>query len=221
LPLKYVGYSTCYRKEAGKHGKDAWGVFRVHQFEKIEQFHVTEPEKSWEAFEEMISNSEEFYKSLGVPYQVVEIVSGAFNNSAGKKYDLEALFPYGEGNGPNGKGRFMELVSCSNCTDYQARELDIRYGAKTQTETRKKYVHLLNCTLTATERTLCCLLENFQTEDGFVVPKPLRKFLLDENLEQIEFIPYAKELPKEKDSTTQQAKGKVEKVAEKVEDLKV
>ena len=171
----------------------------------------------------MISNSEEFYKSLGVPYRVVEIVSGAFNNSAAKKYDLEAWFPYVEPT--SGKGRFMELVSCSNCTDYQARELDIRYGAKTQTETRKKYVHLLNCTLTATERTLCCLLENFQTEDGFVVPKPLRSFLLDENMEQVDFIPYTKELTKEKEAAAAPVKGKTqkvtEKVAEKVKDLRV
>lgn len=207
LPIKYAGVSTCYRKEAGSHGKDAWGIFRVHQFEKIEQFLLTDPEKSWEAFEEMVSLSEEFYKSLGVPYRVVEIVSGAFNNSAAKKYDVEAWFPYTK--------EYKELVSCSNCTDYQSRELNIRFGAKLQTETRKKYVHLLNCTLCATERTLCCLVENFQTEDGFVVPKPLRKYLLNEE----EFFPFTKELPK--DSTSLKAKGKVEKVAEKVKDLKV
>ncbi|OGM39152.1 seryl-tRNA synthetase [Aspergillus bombycis] len=90
LPIKYAGYSTCYRKEAGAHGKDAWGIFRVHQFEKIEQFVLTKPEQSWEAFEEMMATSEEFYKSLGLPYQIVAIVSGALNNAASKKYDLEA-----------------------------------------------------------------------------------------------------------------------------------
>lgn len=105
----------------------------------------------------MISFSEEFYKSLGVPYRVVAIVSGALNNAAAKKYDLEAWFPF--------QGEYKELVSCSNCTDYQSRALEIRYGAKLQTEIRKKYVHALNSTLCATERALCCLLENFQTEE--------------------------------------------------------
>lgn len=105
----------------------------------------------------MISYSEEFYKSLGVPYRVVAIVSGALNNAAAKKYDLEAWFPF--------QGEYKELVSCSNCTDYQSRALEIRFGAKTQTDVRKKYVHALNSTLCATERALCCLLENFQTEE--------------------------------------------------------
>jgi seryl-tRNA synthetase len=108
-------------------------------------------------FDDMIAVSEEFYQSLGVPYRVVAIVSGALNNAAAKKYDLEAWFPF--------QGEYKELVSCSNCTDYQSRALEIRYGAKLQTEIRKKYVHALNSTLCATERALCCLLENFQTEE--------------------------------------------------------
>lgn len=112
-------------------------------------------------FDEMIAVSEEFYKSLGVPYRVVAIVSGALNNAASKKYDLEAWFPF--------QGEYKELVSCSNCTDYQSRALEIRYGAKLQTEIRKKYVHALNSTLCATERALCCLLENFQTEEVCVM----------------------------------------------------
>ncbi len=118
LPIKYAGYSTCFRKEAGSHGKDAWGIFRVHQFEKIEQFIFCKPEDSWTHFEEMIDTSEEFYKSLDLPYRVVAIVSGALNNAAAKKYDLEAWFPF--------QGEYKELVSCSNCTDYQTRELEIR-----------------------------------------------------------------------------------------------
>ncbi|KAL9102937.1 MAG: hypothetical protein Q9163_001963 [Psora crenata] len=194
LPIKYAGFSTCFRKEAGAHGKDAWGIFRVHQFEKIEQFLFTEPEKSWEAFDDMIAISEAFYKSLGLPYQVVAIVSGALNNAAAKKYDLEAWFPY--------QSEFKELVSCSNCTDYQARALEIRYGAKQITEARKKYVHALNSTLCATERALCCVLENYQTEDGVRVPDVLRKWMPDE----IDFIPYTKELPK--DSTSTKSKGR-------------
>jgi len=118
LPIKYAGYSTCFRKEAGSHGKDAWGIFRVHQFEKIEQFVFCKPEDSWKHFEEMIGTAEEFYKSLKLPYQIVAIVSGALNNAAAKKYDLEAWFPF--------QGEYKELVSCSNCTDYQTRELEIR-----------------------------------------------------------------------------------------------
>lgn len=197
LPIRYAGFSSCYRREAGSHGRDAWGIFRVHQFEKVEQFVLTDPEKSWEMFDDMIAVSEEFYQSLGVPYRVVAIVSGALNNAAAKKYDLEAWFPF--------QGEYKELVSCSNCTDYQSRALEIRYGAKLQTEIRKKYVHALNSTLCATERALCCLLENFQTEDGFNVPEPLRKYLPGAP----EFLPFTKELPK--DTTSQKAKGKVEK----------
>jgi len=199
LPIKYAGFSTCYRREAGSHGRDAWGIFRVHQFEKVEQFLLTDPEKSWEAFDDMIGISEEFYKSLQVPYRVVAIVSGALNNAAAKKFDLEAWFPF--------QGEYKELVSCSNCSDYQSRALEIRYGAKQQTEIRKKYVHALNSTLCATERALCCLLENFQTEDGFKVPEPLRKYLPGAP----DFIPFTKELPK--DSTSQKAKGKVDKTS--------
>ncbi|KAK8149503.1 Cytosolic seryl-tRNA synthetase [Beauveria asiatica] len=185
LPIKYAGYSTCYRREAGSHGRDAWGIYRVHQFEKVEQFVLTDPEKSWEAFEEMIGVSEEFYQTLGLPYQVIAIVSGALNNAAAKKLDLEAWFPH--------QGEYKELVSCSNCTDYQSRALDIRFGAKTQTDAKKKYVHCLNSTLCATTRTLCCVLENYQTDDGLRVPEPLRKYLPGAP----EFIPFSRDLPKE------------------------
>lgn len=125
-------------------------------FIQIEQFLITKPEASWQAFDDMIALSEEFYQSLGLPYQIVAIVSGALNNAAAKKYDLEAWFPF--------QGEYKELVSCSNCTDYQARELDIRYGTKTAIDAKKKYVHALNATLCATERALCCVLENYQTE---------------------------------------------------------
>ncbi|RPA93608.1 serine-tRNA ligase [Choiromyces venosus 120613-1] len=182
LPIRYAGFSSCYRREAGAHGKDAWGIFRVHQFEKIEQFVITDPEKSWEVFDEMINYSEEFYKSLNIPYRVVAIVSGALNNAAAKKYDLEAWFPF--------QGEYKELVSCSNCTDYQSRNLEIRYGTKAQTDTVKKYVHCLNATLCATERALCCIMENYQTPEGMNVPEPLRKYIPGAP----EFIPFSKEL---------------------------
>lgn len=165
----------------------------------------------------MIAVSEEFYKSLKLPYQVVAIVSGALNNAAAKKFDLEAWFPF--------QGEYKELVSCSNCTDYQTRELDIRYGAKTQTGANKVFAHALNATLCATERALCCVLENYQTEDGVIVPEVLRKYIPG----QPEFLPYVKELPK--DSTSTRVKGKAEgakaqipavgEVADKVKKMEV
>lgn len=184
LPIRYAGYSSCFRREAGSHGKDAWGIFRVHAFEKIEQFVLTEPEKSWEEFDRMIGASEEFYKSLGLPYRVVGIVSGELNNAAAKKFDLEAWFPF--------QKEYKELVSCSNCTDYQSRNLEIRCGIKQQNQSEKKYVHCLNSTLSATQRALCCILENYQKEDGLIVPEVLRKYIPGEP----DFIPYSKELPK-------------------------
>lgn len=124
---------------------------------QIEQFVLTKPEDSWQAFEDMMATSEEFYQSLKLPYHVVAIVSGALNNAASKKYDLEAWFPFQQ--------EYKELVSCSNCLDYQSRALEIRYGVKKATDLKKTYVHALNATLCATERTLCCVLENYQRED--------------------------------------------------------
>lgn len=116
LPIKYAGYSTCFRKEAGSAGRDMWGIFRVHQFEKVEQFVITEPEKSWEMLDTMLANSEAFYQSLGLRYRVVAIVSGALNLAAAQKYDLEAWFPF--------QRAYKELVSCSNCTDYRESDSD-------------------------------------------------------------------------------------------------
>ncbi|XP_050274186.1 serine--tRNA ligase isoform X2 [Quercus robur] len=171
LPIRYAGYSSCFRKEAGAHGRDTLGIFRVHQFEKVEQFCITSPDnnESWDMHEEMIKNSEDFYKMLNLPYQVVSIVSGALNDAASKKYDLEAWFPASQA--------YRELVSCSNCTDYQARRMETRYGQKKSNEQTKKYVHLLNSTLTATERTMCCILENYQRENGVEIPEALREFM--------------------------------------------
>ncbi|KAI0686328.1 serine-tRNA ligase [Cytidiella melzeri] len=183
LPIKYAGYSTCFRKEAGSAGRDMWGIFRVHQFEKVEQFCVTHPEKSWEMLDQMVANSEAFYQSLGIPYRVVAIVSGALNLAAAQKYDLEAWFPF--------QGEYKELVSCSNCTDYQARRLEVRAGIKSKDQARKLYVHMLNGTLCATERALCCLVENYQTADGLVIPEVLRPYMQGRD-----FLPWAKELPK-------------------------
>ncbi|KAG6877232.1 Cytosolic seryl-tRNA synthetase [Termitomyces sp. T32_za158] len=183
LPIKYAGYSTCFRKEAGSAGRDMWGIFRVHQFEKVEQFVITDPKTSWEMFDTMIANSEGFYQSLGLRYRVVGIVSGALNLAAAQKYDLEAWFPF--------QRAYKELVSVSNCTDYQARKLEVRCGIKNKDQTRKVYVHMLNGTLCATERALCCLVENYQTAEGLVVPEVLRPYMQGR-----EFLPFVKELPR-------------------------
>ncbi|RMZ86054.1 hypothetical protein DV737_g143, partial [Chaetothyriales sp. CBS 132003] len=197
LPIKFAGYSSCFRKEAGAHGRDAWGIYRVHQFEKIEQFLFTKPEDSWEALESMRAIAEDFYQSLKLPYRVVVIVSGALNNAAAKKYDLEAWFPH--------QGEYKELVSCSNCTDYQTRELEIRYGQKKGAiDSRKTYCHALNGTLCATERTLCCIVENYQTDEGIRVPDVLKPYM---PAGTPDVIPYTKELPKE----SAKQKGKREK----------
>jgi seryl-tRNA synthetase len=208
LPKHYCGISTCFRREAGSTGKDTWGIFRVHQFEKIEQFVMTQPEKSYEQLEQMIQVSQYFYQTLGLSYRIVNIASGDMNSTAAKKYDLEAWFPY--------QNTYRELVSCSNCTDYQSRALNIKILDKTaeKDDTNGKdgkdnngdNVHMLNGTLCATTRTLCCLLENYWVEEketdeegnikvtraGIVVPKPLRSYM---SSKYREFIPFVKPRP--------------------------
>lgn len=183
LPLKYGGYSTCFRQEVGSHGRDTRGIFRVHQFEKIEQFIVSAPSKSWEHFHEMIGNAEKFYQSLELPYRVVNIVSGALNNAAAMKYDLEAHFPASQA--------YRELVSVSNCTDYQSRRLQIRYGQTKKTSGQVEYVHMLNGTLCAVTRVICCILENYQTKNGIRIPKVLQEFMPPKFKE---LIPFTQEL---------------------------
>ncbi|CAG2103983.1 unnamed protein product [Medioppia subpectinata] len=169
LPIKYAGLSTCFRQEVGAHGRDTRGIFRVHQFEKIEQFVISSPAKSWDYFHEMIQNAEKFYQSLGIPYQIVSIVSGALNNSAAMKYDLEAWFP--------GSQAFRELVSVSNCTDYQSRNLQTRFGQTKKMTGQVEYVHMLNGTLCAVTRAICVILEVHQTPEGIRVPQPLQPFM--------------------------------------------
>ncbi|EPY23078.1 seryl-tRNA synthetase [Strigomonas culicis] len=174
-PIKYAGMSTCFRKEAGAHGRDTLGIFRVHQFDKIEQFVVCSPREneSWAMLEELIRTSKEFNESLGLPYRVINICSGALNNAAAKKYDLEGWFP--------GSGAFRELVSCSNCTDYQARGVNCRYGPNLRGATAasvKEYCHMLNGTLCAVTRTMCSICENYQTEEGVIIPDVLRPYMM-------------------------------------------
>jgi len=174
LPIKYAGISSCFRREAGSHGKDTLGIFRVHQFEKVEQYVFCKPENSWEIHNELIQNAEELYKQLELPYRIVNIASGELNDNAAKKYDLEAWFPASE--------TFRELVSCSNCTDYQARKLKIRMG-KVGSKEEKQILHTLNSTAIATERTICCILENYQNKDHSVlIPKVLQKYMNGKNI---------------------------------------
>lgn len=169
LPLKYAGFSTNFRREAGAHGRDTKGIFRVHQFDKIEQFIFSHPDQSWELHEELITNAETIFQRLELPYRVVNIASGELNDNAAKKYDLEAWFPT--------QNAYREMVSCSNCTTYQAKKLNIRMG-RVGTDKKKETIHTLNSTAIATSRAICALLENFQQENGSVkLPKALHPYM--------------------------------------------
>jgi seryl-tRNA synthetase len=169
LPMKYAGISSCFRREVGSHGKDTLGIFRVHQFEKVEQFIFCKPNESWNLLEELLSNAESIFKELEIPYRIVNIASGELNDNAAKKYDLEGWFPASE--------NYRELVSCSNCTDYQARKLKIRMGTVGSQED-KEMVHTLNSTAIAVERTICCILENNQNKDHSInIPTALQKYM--------------------------------------------
>ncbi|MEM2910975.1 MAG: serine--tRNA ligase [Candidatus Bathyarchaeia archaeon] len=169
LPIKFVGISTNFRKEAGAHGKDTRGIFRTHQFNKIEQFIFCKPEDSWNLHEELIRNAEELVQKLGLPYRVVNICTGEIGTVAAKKYDIEVWMP--------AQKTYREIISCSNCTDYQARRLNIKYREK-EGEPPKGFVHTLNSTALATGRTIVAILENYQQEDGSVIiPEVLRKYM--------------------------------------------
>jgi len=169
LPVKLAGISTCFRKEAGAHGKDTRGIFRTHQFNKIEQFIFCEPKDSIELHEELLSNAELLLQKLGLSYRVVNVCTGDIGTVAAKKYDIEAWMP--------AQNDYREVVSCSNCTDYQARRLGVRYREK-EGAPPKGFVHTLNSTALATGRTIVAILENNQNEDGTVnIPEPLRKYM--------------------------------------------
>ncbi len=169
LPLPLAGISTNFRKEAGVHGKDTRGIFRTHQFNKIEQFIFSKPEDSWKMHEELIANAEDIVQKLGLPYRVVNVCTGDIGTVAAKKYDVEAWMP--------AQNAYREIISCSNCTDYQARRLNIKYREK-EGESPKGFVHTLNSTAIATGRTIVAILENYQQEDGSIlIPKVLRRFM--------------------------------------------
>jgi len=163
LPLRYAAYSTCFRREAGAAGKDTHGMFRVHQFDKVEMFVYTFPGESWDEHERLLAIEEELVQTVGLPYRVVDVAAGDLGAPAARKYDLEAWFP--------SQGRYREITSCSNTTDFQARRLQIRFRANGGPQP----VHTLNGTA-ATDRWLLAVLENFQREDGSVeVPESLRE----------------------------------------------
>ena len=168
LPLRYGGVSPCFRKEAGAHGRDTKGIFRVHQFEKVEQFVFCRPEDSWKEHEKLIANAEELFQALKLPYRVVNVCSGDLGTVAAKKYDLEVWLP--------GQNTYREAVSCSNCTSYQAVRSNVRYRDRTSDPT--EYVHTLNSTFVATERTLIAIMENLQQSDGSIaIPEVLRSYM--------------------------------------------
>jgi seryl-tRNA synthetase len=167
LPIRYAGYSTCFRREAGSYGKDLGGMFRVHQFDKVEMFSFAAPERSWDEHEYMVSVEEEIIGNLELPYRVVNVAAGDLGGAAAKKYDIEVWLP--------GQGRYRELTSCSNCTDYQARRLHTRVR---RADGRVEVLHTLNGTATAIGRTLIAILENHQRADGSVaLPEKLHPYL--------------------------------------------
>lgn len=170
LPLRYASISPCFRKEAGAHGKDMKGIFRVHQFEKVEQFVVSDSANSFDEHERMLSISERFYQNLEIPFRVVLLCSADTGKVSSKTYDIEAWMP--------GQNKYREIGSCSNCIDFQSRRLGIRHRGKVNEETR--LVHTLNSTLVATERTMVAILENYQTSNQTVIiPTVLRKYMGD------------------------------------------
>ena len=168
IPIKYAGISPCFRKEAGAHGRDQKGIFRVHQFDKIEQFVFAKPEDSWKEHEKMLAVAEEFYQKLEIPYRVMLLSTGDIGKISAKTYDIEAWMA--------GQNAYREIVSCSNCLEYQARRLKIRFRDKTNEDTQ--YIHTLNSTLIATTRVLVAIMENFQTKDGHIrIPQVLQSYM--------------------------------------------
>jgi seryl-tRNA synthetase len=167
LPIRYAGYSTCFRREAGSYGKDLGGMFRVHQFDKVEMFVFSTPEASWDEHERILAVEEEIIGNLEIPYRVVNIAAGDLGGAAAKKYDIEAWLP--------GQGRYRELTSCSNTTDYQARRMQTRVR---RTGGAVEVLHTLNGTATAIGRTLIAIMENHQRVDGSVeIPSRLHQYM--------------------------------------------
>ncbi len=168
LPLRLCGISTCFRREAGAHGKDTRGIYRVHQFDKVEMFSLCHPDRSWEEQDYLVSLQERLWASLGLPYRVIKIAAGDLGDPAARKYDIETWMP--------GRGGFGETQSCSNCTDFQARRLNVRFRRRDRGGT--ELVHTLNGTAVAVTRAIIAILENFQQADGSVrLPGPLVPYM--------------------------------------------
>jgi seryl-tRNA synthetase len=168
LPLKIVGVSPCFRREVGSHGQSDLGIWRVHQFTKIEQIVIAKPEESWDMHEELLQNCIDLWNDLQIHYEVVNICTGDMGTVAARKYDLEAWIP--------GAGQYKEIVSCSNCTDYQANRLQIKYGQPGHAN--QPIVHTLNSTAVATSRALVAIMEQNQLADGRVtIPQPLVNYM--------------------------------------------
>ena len=171
LPLRYVGYSPCFRREAGSYGKDTRGILRVHQFDKVEMFSFTHPDKSEEEHEFLLSIEEKLFQGLEIPYQVIKMVTGDLGAPAARKYDIEAWIPT--------QGKYREVTSTSTTTDFQARRLNVKYQEKDNVD----YLHMLNGTAFAIGRTIITILENYQKKDGSVlVPEALQKYMGKETI---------------------------------------
>lgn len=167
LPKRYVAFSSCFRREAGSWGKDTKGIFRVHQFDKIEMFSFTTPQDSIKEHDYFLSLEEKLVQALGIPYQVVKMCTSDLGNPAARKFDIECWIP--------SQGKYRETHSTSCCTDYQARRLNIKYKDK---DGKKNFVHMVNGTVFAIGRTIIALIENFQQKDGSIlIPKVLRPYM--------------------------------------------
>ena len=167
LPLLYAGYSPCYRKEAGTYGKHSRGLFRVHQFNKLEMYAFALPENSAALHEQILAHEEAIWQAIGIPYHIINIASGDLGSPAAKKYDLEYWSPV--------DGAYRELTSCSNCTDFQARNLNIRVRRK---DGRIDILHTLNGTAVSLARSLVAIIEHYQNPDGTLrVPEVLQKYM--------------------------------------------
>lgn len=165
FPKKYAGFSTNFRQEAGKHGQQTRGIWRVHQFEKVEQYIFCKPESSWEKHEELLATSKEVFEKLEIPYRVVNVCTGDMNDNAAKKYDVEAWRPP--------LNEYGEVVSCSNCTDYQARKVNVRIRGSDE----NTVAHTLNATACATQRTITALIENHYENGVIHIPEPLQPYI--------------------------------------------
>ena len=174
FPKKYAGFSTNFRQEAGKHGQQTRGIWRVHQFEKVEQYIFCKPGNSWDLHEELLENAEEITKKLGLPYRVVNVCTGDMNDNAAKKYDIEVWRPP--------LGEYGEIVSCSNCTDYQARKVNVRIRKGDENEV----AHTLNATACVPQRIITAIIENNQTENGIKIPEALRPYMGGEEYLELE-----------------------------------